>query len=89
MPDNKGGNILYRVRTDYICKLALYQEAGVREYWIVDPKPRQVILYDLEHKDMPVQFSFSERIKVSVYEDLYLDLTNLYGTLHDVLVEER
>lgn len=76
-------------RMDYIRKLALYQEAGVREYWIVDPNHREVTVYALEHREMPVQFSFSERIKVGVYDDLYLDLENLHGTLDEVLVEER
>lgn len=76
-------------KMDYIRKLALYQEAGVREYWIVDPKPGQVTIYDLEHRNMPVQHPFSERIKVGVYDDLYLDLENLHGTLQEVLVEER
>ena len=76
-------------KMDYIRKLALYQEAGVREYWIVDPKSEQVTIYGLEHGDMPVQHSFSERIKVGVYDDLYLDLANLHGTLDEVLTEER
>lgn len=76
-------------KMDYIRKLALYQEAGVREYWIVDPKSEQVTIYGLERGDMPVQHSFSERIKVGVYDDLYLDLANLHGTLDEVLTEER
>lgn len=76
-------------KMDYIRKLALYQESGVREYWIVDPKSGQVTVYDLEHGDMPVLCPFSERIKVGVYDDLYLDLANLHGTLDEVLTEER
>lgn len=76
-------------KMDYIRKLALYQESGVREYWIVDPKSAQVTIYGPEHGDMPVQRSFSERIKVGVYDDLYLDLANLHGTLDEVLTEER
>lgn len=76
-------------KMDYIRKLALYKESGVREYWIVDPKSSQVTIYGLEHGDMPVQCSFSEPIKVGVYDDLYLDLANLHGTLDGVLAEER
>lgn len=76
-------------KMDYIRKLALYKESGVREYWIVDPKSSQVTIYGLEHEDMPVQCSFSEPIKVGVYDDLYLDLANLHGTLDGVLAEER
>lgn len=74
---------------DYVRKLALYREAGVREYWIVDPKHEQVTVYDLEHEKEPVLYPFTERIKVGVYDDLCLDLENLHGTLQEMLVEER
>lgn len=76
-------------KMDYVRKLALYHEAGVREYWIVDPKHQQVTVYCWEQSEQPVLHPFSERIKVGVYEDLYLDLANLHGTLEEMLAEER
>ena len=76
-------------KMDYVRKLALYREAGVREYWIVDPKHRQVTVYCWEQSEQPVLYPFSERIKVGVYDDLWLDIANLHGTLEEVLVEER
>lgn len=76
-------------KMDYVRKLALYREAGVREYWIVDPKHEKVTVYDLEHEKEPILHPFTERIKVGVYNDLYLDLENLHGTLQEVLVVER
>ncbi len=76
-------------KMDYVRKLALYQEAGVREYWIVDPKHEQVTVYDLEHEKEPVLHPFSERIKVGVYGDLYLDIANCHNTLEEILSEER
>ena len=33
---------------DYLTKLALYREAGVREYWICDPIKRRVLVYAFE-----------------------------------------
>ena len=60
---------------DYVRKLALYQTAGVREYWIVDPQRETVTVYDLEHGGKAREYSFSEQIKVGIYEDLYLNLT--------------
>lgn len=74
---------------DYVRKLALYHETGVREYWIVDPKHEQVTVYDWEKSDSPTLYPFSERIKVGIYDDLYLDLANRHGTLEEVLAEER
>lgn len=58
---------------DYVRKLALYQTAGMREYWIVDPLQQSVTVYDLEHEAGPVLYSFSDQVKAGIYEDLYLD----------------
>lgn len=57
---------------DYIRKPSLYREAGVREYWIVDSMKETVTVYETEHWDAPVRHSFSEQIKVGIYEDLFL-----------------
>lgn len=60
-------------KMDYVRKSTLYQETGVREYWIVDPKKEMVTIYKAEQWDLPVCHSFSERIQVGIYNDLYLD----------------
>lgn len=60
---------------DYGRKLMLYQAKGVREYWIVDPKQKFVTVYDFEHEEGPIVHPFSEPVKVRIYEDLYLDLS--------------
>lgn len=57
---------------DYIRKCALYEQAGVREYWIVDPKEQSVLVYNFEHGDS-ARYSFAERVKAGIYEDLFLD----------------
>ena len=44
---------------DYIRKCALYEQAGVREYWIVDPKERSVLVYSFEHGTSG-RYTFSE-----------------------------
>lgn len=62
-------------KMDYVRKTALYQETGVREYWIVDPKKEMVTIYEADRWDIPVCHSFSEQIQVGIYEDLYLDFT--------------
>lgn len=76
-------------KMDYVRKLALYRESGVREYWIVDPKHEQVTVYNWEQSEQPTLYPFSERIKVGVYDDLYLDIANRHSTLEEVLAEER
>lgn len=57
---------------DYIRKCSLYEAAGVREYWIVDPKERRILVYDFEH-GTSTQHSFAEQVKAGIYEDFSLD----------------
>lgn len=57
---------------DYIRKCALYETAGVREYWIVDPMERNVKVHNFECATWR-QYAFSEQVKAGIYEDLFLD----------------
>lgn len=60
---------------DYIRKLNLYANAGVREYWIVNPQNRTVLVYFFEETAFEVlQYSFKDKIKVNLYDDLWIDL---------------
>ncbi|MCR4752537.1 MAG: Uma2 family endonuclease [Eubacterium sp.] len=52
---------------DMILKLQKYQQAGVREYWIVDPKHQNVIVHCFEDEDYsPEQYSFQDVIPVRI-----------------------
>lgn len=57
---------------DYIRKCALYESAGVREYWIVDPMERNVKVHNFECGTWR-QYAFSEQAKAGIYEELFLD----------------
>lgn len=65
-------------RHDHLTKLNLYGDAGVREYWIVDPIKEKVFVYHLEKDNFNADtFSFQDKIKVHIYEDLYIDFKEL------------
>lgn len=58
---------------DYVRKLSLYQNTGVREYWLVDPERKNITVYGFERKEGPELYSFSDKVKAGIYEDLSID----------------
>lgn len=63
---------------DYIRKLNLYADAGVREYWIVDPAKKSILVYYLEKAHFDTEaHTFQDKIKVNIYEDLYINFSSL------------
>lgn len=57
-------------RKDNFTKLLLYAEAGVQEYWLVDPKKKYVLVYDLqdEEADMAKTYTFDEEVPVGIFD---------------------
>lgn len=63
---------------DYIRKLNLYKDAGVREYWIVDPRRDRIFVYFFDQDDFKVDmYTFRDKIKVNIYEDFWIDFQEL------------
>jgi len=52
---------------DYFTKLFKYRTAGVREYWIVDPIKKRVMVYFFE-KESVEEYSFGTDIPVGIYD---------------------
>ena len=63
-------------KTDYFTKLFKYRTAGVREYWIVDPIKNLILVYNFDTSDSE-QYTFSDTIKSSIYDDLYIDFSKM------------
>jgi Uma2 family endonuclease len=67
-------------KRDYILKLQKYQNAGVREYWIIDREKERVTVYtNLDNSEkMEVEiYSFDDKIPVGIYDDLVIDLSEI------------
>ncbi len=63
-------------RMDYYTKLFKYRNAGVREYWIVDPDKQRITVYNFESEDTG-EYTFSDIIKAGIYDDLWIDFTEI------------
>ena len=68
-------------RHDRFTKFNLYQRAGVREYWIVDPAGKSVQAFVLEdgHYTAKDFGEAGDKIQVSVLKDCVLDLSEVFS----------
>ena len=66
-----------RKTMDYYIKPSIYNMAGVREYWIVDTEMENIMVYDMEHDEAPVFYSFIDKVKVNIYDDLEIDFAEV------------
>ncbi len=67
---------------DYIRKLYYYNNFGVREYWIVDPKRRMITVNYFEGDLINVAYSFDATIKINIYDDLYINFSDIAELLN-------
>lgn len=67
---------------DYIRKLYYYKNAGVREYWIVDPRRKTVTINYFDGNMLNIQYSFDSTLKVNIYDDLYINFSEIADLLN-------
>lgn len=67
-------------RHDRFTKFSLYQRAGVKEYWIVDPESKAVQSFVLEDGRYSVKEygTAGDKMRVSVLEDCVIDLSEVF-----------
>ena len=66
-------------KKDMQLKLHKYGNAGVREYWIIDPKQKRIIQYDLEKIDIPKLYTFEDTVPVLIWNSAcQVDFRELY-----------
>lgn len=70
------------LRHDRLTKFNLYQQAGVREYWIVDPDSQTIQVFVLEDgRFQAVEFYNADAVAdVNVLPECHISLSNVFGT---------
>ena len=64
-------------RLDYLQKMTLYSESGVREYWITDPEKKRTTIYRFEEDAAPIIAPFNQAIPVGIFNDLQITISEL------------
>ena len=56
-------------KDDYIKKLGYYEQAGVKEYWIIDIKYKKITVYQFDNNESPDFYDFNQEIPVGIWEN--------------------
>ncbi|MDD5956193.1 MAG: Uma2 family endonuclease [Lachnospiraceae bacterium] len=68
-------------KRDMTVKVFKYMGCGVREYWIVDPYKRKVIVFDFANDDLTT-YTFDEKVPVGIWDkQLIIDFSDLKDRL--------
>ena len=62
---------------DYFYKLFTYMKYGVKEYWIVNPVTKNILVYINGEEIKTASYTFEDKIKVSIFEDFEIDFKEL------------
>jgi Uma2 family endonuclease len=71
-------------RKDKVLKFNKYEKAGVREYWIVEPEGKFLSVFTLQENKRygrPETYTEEDKIKVSVFPDLVIDLAPVFALI--------
>ena len=72
-------------KKDVTIKLNKYMNAGVREYWVIDPIQRKVLVYDFFAEIYPVIYGFDAKIPVAIWDgDCVIDFQEISDYIHFV-----
>ena len=73
-------------KKDMSIKHFKYENAGVREYWLVDPDQLKVLVYNLEDNSFPTIYGFQEKVPVGITEGkCAVDFSEVYEEIKDFL----
>lgn len=76
-------------RKDYVKKLQKYTDAGVKEYWIIDPYRKLLVTYCWKDDYLPHMYPLEGKVGVELYDgELEIDLGQIAPLIQDYPVEK-
>ena len=76
-------------KKDMYTKLSKYANADVREYWIVDPETKRILVYNFEGDDFVNLYTFEDKVPVAVFEGkCIVDFAEIYEYIRFLYDEE-
>lgn len=71
-------------RNDRVLKFNKYEEARVKEYWIVEPDGKYISVFTIQEDNRygrPESYTEEDKVPVSVFPDLLIDLASVFSTI--------
>ena len=71
-------------KMDKVIKFEKYEQAGVKEYWILEPEPKLVSVFVLQENNRygrPNMYTDDDTISVSIFPDLEIDLRSVFSSI--------
>lgn len=54
-------------KRDLTIKKMKYQKAGVKEYWIVDPQKKRVMVYEFSKNEVATIYTFDDKVPIGIF----------------------
>lgn len=71
---------------DMFRKLNKYRLAHVREYWIIDPEKQRITVYDFEHDELPMTYTFGDTVPIGISKgECEVDFSEIYDKVKKYL----
>ena len=75
-------------KKDITIKKNKYKNAGVRDYWIVDPVKKRVHVYEFEKEELPVMYTFNDKVPVGIWDNkCEVDFAEIYDYVRFLYAE--
>ncbi len=76
-------------RKDLTLKMKKYINAGVREYWVVDPSSERVVTYRFDDPDLPLICGYEDRVPIGISDgQCSIDFKKIWDSARELRRED-